>query len=365
MLLLVAPTEHKVRIEVGYGLEGTLTDALSSVIISSAIVPRFKAGDFSGGIERGVDGIISVLSGDTADWQPKVDVRQDDALGRFQQAVPATVLPAGALRLLVSHPQFGRRSRRRRAAPRRRSGLYPLWRWGLGRRSVADLAAALVAAFPAAAVRRAAAARRGAGDAVSRRGLRRGCRRHSQGRTAQPAAKSSACWRIRPPTTATFQFCGRACWRCVTPWPLIYFTPWSVQRIFLLQLVVFLVVGVVLALAPLRFALVPRAVRRARAHRAALEQFVVRGITRTKNRTGVLIFVSLAERYARIIADEGIAAKVHGCGMAGRDRCPDRAYARRPHRRGLSPRPSSAAARCLRRMLRPTARRTNCRTGST
>ena len=97
----------------------------------------------------------------------------------------------------------------------------------------------------------------------------------------------------------------------VTPWPLIYFTEWSVQRIFLLQLVVFIVVGVVLALAPLRFALVPRAVQRARAHRAALEQFVVRGITRTKKRTGVLIFVSLAERYARIIADEGIAAKVH------------------------------------------------------
>src|SRR6516164_1856228 len=63
VLLLVAPAEHKVRIEVGYGLEGTLTDALSSVIISSAIVPRFKAGDFSGGIERGVDGIVSVLSG--------------------------------------------------------------------------------------------------------------------------------------------------------------------------------------------------------------------------------------------------------------------------------------------------------------
>jgi len=78
-LLLIAPAEHKVRIEVGYGLEGILTDALSSVIISSAIVPRFKAGDFSGGIERGVDGIVSVLSGDTADWQPKVRVRSDDA----------------------------------------------------------------------------------------------------------------------------------------------------------------------------------------------------------------------------------------------------------------------------------------------
>src|SRR6516165_2101378 len=77
VLLLIAPAEHKVRIEVGYGLEGTLTDALSSVIISSAIVPRFKAGDFSGGIERGVDGIVSVLSGDTADWQPKVHVRSE------------------------------------------------------------------------------------------------------------------------------------------------------------------------------------------------------------------------------------------------------------------------------------------------
>src|SRR5277367_2543629 len=83
VLLLVAPTEHKVRIEVGYGLEGTLTDALSSVIISSAIVPRFKANDYSGGIERGVDGIISVLSGDSAEWQRKVDVRAegDDPLG--------------------------------------------------------------------------------------------------------------------------------------------------------------------------------------------------------------------------------------------------------------------------------------------
>src|SRR5262245_15489918 len=77
-LLLVAPNERKVRIEVGYGLEGTLTDALSSVIISSAIVPRFKANDFSGGIERGVDGIINVLSGDTADWQPKPSVRAED-----------------------------------------------------------------------------------------------------------------------------------------------------------------------------------------------------------------------------------------------------------------------------------------------
>jgi uncharacterized protein len=80
VLLLVAPNEHKVRIEVGYGLEGTLTDAVASVIISSAIVPRFKTGDFSGGVERGVGGILDVLSGDTAEWQPQAvaAVREED-----------------------------------------------------------------------------------------------------------------------------------------------------------------------------------------------------------------------------------------------------------------------------------------------
>jgi putative membrane protein len=96
-----------------------------------------------------------------------------------------------------------------------------------------------------------------------------------------------------------------------TPWPLIYFTQWSVQRIFLAQLIVFLIASSALSWARLRILLVPRAVQRARAHRAALEQFVLRGISRTRNRCGVLIFVSLAEHYARIVADEGVAQKVH------------------------------------------------------
>lgn len=97
----------------------------------------------------------------------------------------------------------------------------------------------------------------------------------------------------------------------LTPWPLIEFTDWSVQKIFLVQLVVFILLALIFSWMPLRLALVPRAVRRVRAHRAALEQFVLRRIAHTKNRNGVLIFVSLAERYARILADEGIAQKVH------------------------------------------------------
>jgi putative membrane protein len=98
----------------------------------------------------------------------------------------------------------------------------------------------------------------------------------------------------------------------LTPWPLIYLTQWSVQRIFLLQVLVFLIAGIAFSWMPLRLLLVPRALQRARAHRAALEQFVLRRISRTRNRNGVLIFVSLAEHYVRIIADEGIAQKVQG-----------------------------------------------------
>ena len=77
VLLLVAPSERRVRIEVGYGLEGTLTDALSSVIIANAIAPRFKAGDFGGGVTRGVDDIITVLTTDASDWQKRPSLRLD------------------------------------------------------------------------------------------------------------------------------------------------------------------------------------------------------------------------------------------------------------------------------------------------
>lgn len=61
-LLIVAPNERKLRIEVGYGLEGVLTDGLSSLIINQTIVPRFKAGDMAGGIEAGTDAIIRQLT---------------------------------------------------------------------------------------------------------------------------------------------------------------------------------------------------------------------------------------------------------------------------------------------------------------
>ena len=94
------------------------------------------------------------------------------------------------------------------------------------------------------------------------------------------------------------------------PWPLIAFTHWPVQHIYIAQLVVFALALAVLSTGSIRVTLTPRPIRRANAHRAAMEQFYIRGVTRTKARTGVLIFVSLAERYVRIVADEAIDSKV-------------------------------------------------------
>ena len=77
VLVLIAPNERRVRIEVGYGLEGTLTDALSKVIIANAITPRLKAGDFGGGVTRGVDDIITVLTTDASEWEQRPSLRID------------------------------------------------------------------------------------------------------------------------------------------------------------------------------------------------------------------------------------------------------------------------------------------------
>jgi len=78
-LLLVAPQERKVRIEVGYGLEGALTDALSKVIITTAIAPQFQKGNFAGGINAGLDAMLSILTGDAEEWQRRAEVREDNA----------------------------------------------------------------------------------------------------------------------------------------------------------------------------------------------------------------------------------------------------------------------------------------------
>src|SRR5262245_35977827 len=94
------------------------------------------------------------------------------------------------------------------------------------------------------------------------------------------------------------------------PWGLAGLTVMPVYRMLSLQIAAFIILLPLLCWTPIRVALMPRRARRAVGHRGAMEQFVRRGIARKRERTGILIFVSLAERYARIIADEGISARV-------------------------------------------------------
>ncbi len=103
VLLIVAPNERKVRIEVGYGLEGTLTDAISRFIIETSILPRFKAGDVPGGIKRGVEDLVQVLSGDAEEWQRRAAQRSADysAQGGANAPIwPVIAVVLGAIGLL-------------------------------------------------------------------------------------------------------------------------------------------------------------------------------------------------------------------------------------------------------------------------
>jgi putative membrane protein len=96
----------------------------------------------------------------------------------------------------------------------------------------------------------------------------------------------------------------------VAPWPLIWLTDISTSRIFLIQLAVALVSILVLSWPKLRFALVPLSIKHAQAHEAASREFLRRGMTRTREKTGVLIYLALAEHHAEILADTGIADRV-------------------------------------------------------
>ena len=94
------------------------------------------------------------------------------------------------------------------------------------------------------------------------------------------------------------------------PLPLIYFTKWSIEYVYILQLVVFGLGVLIAQWEAFRIAIAPRRLKHTRAHLRAVEQFLAQNLHTTKGRTGVLIYVSDAERYAEVIADDGIYQKV-------------------------------------------------------
>jgi uncharacterized protein len=109
-LLIVAPNEHRVRIEVGYGLEGTLTDAVSRLIIENAILPRFRVNDFAGGISRGVDDIVQALTGDAEDFKRRASEQDSGPAGTegLEQFIPIALFLGLWLLLMLRSRRRGR-----------------------------------------------------------------------------------------------------------------------------------------------------------------------------------------------------------------------------------------------------------------
>jgi len=134
-ILIVAPNEHKVRVEVGYGLEPVLTDAFSSVVIQQTILPRFKNGDMAGGISAGVDALTQQLSLPDDEAKAKVDAaaREYDQSHRARQSGGGHI-PFGAIIwivivgvVIVSH--VGRRAARGRYYGGGGGSNWPIWLW--------------------------------------------------------------------------------------------------------------------------------------------------------------------------------------------------------------------------------------------
>jgi uncharacterized protein len=126
-LLIVAPKERKVRIEVGYGLEPILTDALSSVIIQSKILPAFRNGDMAGGIVAGTGALLDVLN--LPDAQAEARARQIVANAQQDQGggFPVSLIFWLIVLFFILIPMF-----RSRAGGRRYGSAWPVVLWGPG-----------------------------------------------------------------------------------------------------------------------------------------------------------------------------------------------------------------------------------------
>jgi uncharacterized protein len=105
-LLVVAKNDHRLRIEVGYGLEGALTDVTSRRIIDEIITPKFRTGDFAGGINAGVDRIIAVTNGEPLPApQPQashgVDLNWDTMTSLAPFVLIGAIIGGGILRAML------------------------------------------------------------------------------------------------------------------------------------------------------------------------------------------------------------------------------------------------------------------------
>lgn len=99
VILLVAPSERKVRIEVGYGLEGVLTDALSSVILQSAVLPEFRQGNYEQGIVNGTNEIVRQLA--LPDAEARANVARAEQAREARSSDGGSIIPVIFVMLVI------------------------------------------------------------------------------------------------------------------------------------------------------------------------------------------------------------------------------------------------------------------------
>ncbi|MBU0556824.1 MAG: TPM domain-containing protein [Alphaproteobacteria bacterium] len=126
VLLLVAPNEKRLTIQVGYGLEPILTDALSGRIIRDVITPRFRAGDFPGGISAGVSEIVRILELPPEEQRKLAATAAEQSKRQSSQGFGPLIFFAIFILFFVVLPIFSRL----RGGRRYRGGIHPIVIWG-------------------------------------------------------------------------------------------------------------------------------------------------------------------------------------------------------------------------------------------
>ncbi len=310
VVIEIAPNEHKVRIDVGYGNEGVLTDAQSKLIETEIMVPAFKRGDYNGGVLAGTDAVLKAIGGATIDPNAYTPAG-DESFKRHHEHNPigAGIIPIlllivlfwiGGWRflaglLLGSMLGGGGRGGWGGGGLRWRR----VWRWRFRRRRWRWLPAAVAAS---------------AGEARRADGERAQEFRHrpnmmpSRLRAQPPKPAPTRGWRSSS--------CTQAIAICSIPSsgaqrlalvalcaPALGLPRFDLRAATIIVFAVFLFASLVLEWRPLRMAIVPKRVKHAHARTLAHREFAVRILSHPEHDGGVLFFVSLAERYAEIIAD--------------------------------------------------------------
>ena len=307
LLLIVAKKDRAMRVEVGYGLEGVIPDAIASRVIREVITPAFRQNDFAGGIGRGFDVLMRAGSGQKVDLPRTRPQRKrrghpwwlDVLMLLFFLGAPPFLRLLGFASILGGHRRgyWGRRLRG------------PL---------VVGAASAVSQVAEAAS---GAAAPRGGGEAMSEL-LSEDEKKHVAEAVAEVEKRTAG----EIVVAVVDQSDAYTLWRAGLAFILTVATAYLSVRVFhvltgpvaiILQIPLLAMFGYASGLAPITRTLVPKAVMDTAVRERAFATFAGRGVHHTRDESGVLIFISELEHEVVILGDRGIHQRLGEKGWQG------------------------------------------------